>query len=119
MQIGDQDIYMSNIKPWKKNPKIKSIAIMSMKTKKALDSGKDVTHADPMDYQEVKNMIEAHKDTIFKNATKFQINVLTPVGWRSGNRFSNKNEIDWVDWATYNDRDDDIEEIYAIEILYW
>ena len=119
MQIGDQDMYISNKKEWKRNKNVKSMLIMSRKTKTALDAGKGTTHADPIDYDDIKQFIETHKKTLFKGADRYQINVLTEVGWRSGKRFGNGEPVDWVSWSTYNDKDEDIDEVIAIEILYW
>ncbi len=119
MEIGNQELYMSTKKPWKRNKNVKALLIMSRKTKLALDAGKDVTHADPIDYEDLKALINAHKKTLFKNAESYQINVLTPIGWRAGYRFPTYREIDWVDWSGYNDKDEDIDEVYAIELLYW
>lgn len=118
MEINGIDIVMSKPIPFKNFKHIKRTVIIPMKTKKALDAGKSIEHAQWLDYEDVKEWVDNNKKMLFKGGTKYLINVLLNVGWRAGKEF--KSTPNWVSFhAGYGDKDDDVDEILAFEILTW
>lgn len=118
MKINGVEMFISEKTPWKVLPKMKSITIMAQETKKARDEGKDITHAKLIDYDDVKTYLEKNRKKLFSGSPKFAVRILTEVGWRGGKTFGPNEPILWVDMENYANKNDDYQEIYAIEIIY-
>ena len=99
--------------------RMKSAYIMAEETHNALKRDANITEAKTLDYEKVQKYIKDNRNGIFKNATKFKINVLTDEGWRSGQFFGKNDNPDWYDPAKhYDDNRGEIDEIYMIQILF-
>ena len=118
MKLNGEKLFISKKEKWERNKGFESRNIMYAKTKEASDKGKDITHAKLMDYDDVKEFMEKKRKQLLTGSKKFGINILTNVGWRGSKQFTIDEPIQWVSMENYGD-DDDIEEIYAIQIIYY
>ena len=99
--------------------KMKSIYLMSEKTNAALKRDAPITEAERLDYKKVQEFVEKNRETLFKNATRIKINVLTDIGWRGHQFFGKDEDIIWYDSAIqYADDDGVIENILMVQILF-
>lgn len=96
--------------------KDKAITITLTDTAKKLKDKKR-SEITTFNYEDVKKQIE--EKCKFDKKKKYQINVFTDQGWRSGDQFKGKDEIDWYDTKVqYGEENNEaIEDIYAIQII--
>lgn len=101
-----------------KKTKIEVVTILAKETAENVRQGKN--KAIPLDYDDVKTYVMANKAGLFggKNG-KIKINVFTNSGWRSGKEAFAQGALNWFSLKadTYNE-DEEVDEIYAFQILY-
>lgn len=116
-KIGKHDVIMTEVKETKAL-KMKSAYIMAEKTWDVIKRGGKVTEATTLDYEKLKKVVERERGEIFKRGNRFQINVLTHLGWRApAQGFFGKNEaIKWYDPALDYGDDSVVGTVYMIEV---
>ena len=118
-KMGKTSLVMSS-RQETKALKMKSFYIMAEGTEEALKKDETIDKAVMLEYSKVQKFIKEHKGEIFKNGTKFKINVLTDEGWRGAkNGYFRKNEepIFYDAAKNYDDDRAAVDEVYMVQIL--
>ena len=86
--------------------------------KKTLDNIKQSPDtATDIEYDDFRDFIESHKKELFNKNGKYKISLLTDSGWRTGRTFDGENFEYYDPEIFYNDKDDDIDFVYAVQII--
>lgn len=114
-------MYVSDAKSVKKNPLFKMKTFMLHDTYEVKKNGGSVNDAKWMDYKDVQKYVVKHKKEIFKGAKtgKYQINVLTAAGWKSGKIFEATEHPKFYDPTKIYDGGAQIEDIIAFQVVYF
>lgn len=100
-----------------KNTQINVYTLIAKGTFKNISKG--TNKAVGIDYDDFQKLVKEHFDEkIKKPGKRYQINIWSNQGWRSGKSFDGVENIDFYNPAIYyNEGVDNIEEVFGIQIL--
>jgi len=115
VKIGTVDIEQKERMFLNRKVKIRALTFAAKSTLKNFREGKHTALG--MNYKLVQRYVEANKETMFANAKKIQINVLTPQGWRAGVPFKPSDTIKWFNQMDAYSEEFDVTTVFAVQIL--